>query len=155
MDPTSASSQNNQNFGKNNLNSRPERYLPNSGNPPKNIEGDNYNIKVPPSGILDSSKMPLNPNGAVKPDKNIKVDLALNGAPAAAAGSVKDNAGAGAVPKPISRPDQPAQNNFSFAEAQPAQTQNDHKNPDQYKLSTAEVQGPKPPFCRMRNARTL
>ncbi len=129
MDPVPASSQNNQNFGKDNLNPKPV-------NAPGSNDADSIKIKVPPNGIL-GSKASLNSDGGLKPDKNIKVDLDLNSAPALGADYPKNNAGVSPVPKR-----QPVQNDFSPAQAQ----KSDYNNADQYKLSNGEVQGPKPPL---------
>lgn len=120
MDPIPASSQNNQNNGKNNLIPRPVNASEKIGG-----QGEDFNIKVPPQGIIDSLKADFNSDSAPRSDKNIKYG-----------GSAES------LPKPDFQSEQSSQNNSLPAQAR----NNDYKNTDQYKLSNDEVQGLKPPL---------
>lgn len=129
-----ASSQNNQNSSQDNSN-------PRSGGAPKNISEEKFNIKVPPSGMLGSSQAPLNHNGALKQDKNIKVDLNLSGAlpdSEANAGKLGDIAPVVAFPAK----EEPLKKDFSPETDSKA----DARNSDYFKLSSGEVQGPRSPL---------
>lgn len=120
MNPIPASSQNNQNNGKNNLIPRPVNASENIGG-----QGEDFNIKVPPQGIIDSLKTDFNSDSAPRSDKNIKYG-----------GSAES------LLKPDFQSGQSSQNNSLPAQAR----NNDYKNTDQYKLSNGEVQGLKPPL---------
>ncbi len=130
MDPIPVSPQSNQNPGSDKLNSQP-------GNAFKTSNGINFNVKVPPEGILDSPKAVLNSNSEFRQDKNIKIDLGLNSVP-----EPEYNEKPGFLPKPDLQSKQSNQNNSLLAQAQGG----GNKNSDHFKLSNSEVQGPKPPL---------
>lgn len=151
MDPMSASSQNNQNLNtEDNLNGGPVSDLPKPDNILEN-SGEDVNIKVPPKGMLDSSGLPMNSNGMLRPDKNIKVNLDLNSAPVLGENRMENNNFQSTPSRPSSSPVQNFQNNN--LPPQPQKT--DIKNGDQYKLSNGEVQGPKPPLVPNKNFKLI
>lgn len=144
MDPIPVLPQNNQTAGEDKLNPAQSSAALRPSGAPEKAGVESFNIKIPPQGALDPSKTVLNSNGVLKPDKNIKVDLDLNSAPRSIFSNGKNSLDAGHAPKPVL---QPAENNSLPASAQ----KNGLKNDEKYKLSNAEVQGPKPPLVAAKN----
>lgn len=151
MDPMPPFSQNNQFAGKDKLNMPPENLPLKPDIAPENIREEGFNIKIPPQGVLNSSRAAMNFNSAVKPDKNIKVDLDLNSAPPLGASPAKNIASAGFVPEPDFQPGRSGQNNS----LPPQAPDNGYKNIDPYKLSNSELQGPKPPLVPNKNRASI
>lgn len=143
MDPIPAPSHSNQNLRSENLIPRPASPVSRPGNVPENTDSENINIQVPPKGMLDSSKVSLNSNGTLKMDKNIKVDLDLNSAPTPP--------GMNAAPKSFYQSAQLVQN----SPVPPQLPKDESKNHDAYKLSSGEVQGPKPPLVSNKSHRLV